>query len=498
MKPPYQFRADVRGSALHRLRRRRAAVWFSLVIVSIGILPVTVCSQTLFQVYDTTLTIARYRSVEDCLAAVHRVADSVLRARPEFTDTIPYRKGSGRDSTPMAVVDIARRCADSFNPDSVDLKGFVPTHSDWMRLYLTANRDDAAAIIAQRRLAIARQDGENKIFDVLQDIMTEYGNARPMRWSKVLETGEQLEAAATDSLQLYLSIAARFGYADLVVDTVVKERMAERILAMVVPLPSIIQSNPFWAHAVPAAAFRAKSFLTRSARMDSLRRGPDAYVAITRANWKASGGSELSAMPNLVGESAQPLEANAWFISNDAPVAAVSNHSRPSLGKVSLVVFLRQGCSVYTPGFLGKLDRGTERDPCHAAYAALRRLAKQYPSVEVTIVGRTSGYIPFTGIATPSEEVAMMQKWWLGFHRLPGTLAVATTQFFRLAGLDRRRIDKPVSNDINYLFGQKKDEISNRTMYLIDTNGTILYSDRLSLRAESILAEMLDVIMQRP
>ncbi len=114
----------------------------------------------------------------------------------------------------------------------------------------------------------------------------------------------------------------------------------------------------------------------------------------------------------------------------------------------------------------------------------------------MTVVAQTTGYIGEGPLLTPDAEAQFLQKWWLGYHRLPAALAVTNTRFFRLAELDRRRIDEPVENSVGYLFGMGQD-MGSKAMYLIDTNGTILHSGGMNQWGERELRGMLDVVMNR-
>ncbi len=487
----------------HRNRYRRGSVvWCIAGVLCVAIFSLSAPAQTLFPNRDTIPDISRYRTAEECMAAVTRVVDSVTRSQPDFSDTMPPRKGAGHDTMPSAVVAIADKCVAQFNPDSVVLTGLSPTYKDWMQLYLIAKRDDAAARVAQRRIAMAREkrektDTSDELYDVLLGVMNTYGDVRPLRWNKVQETGSRLDTAVKDSFKLYVAYNLQFMLADLVGDTAVRVKMAERVLAVTAPKTSTIGqiTNE---RLEKNGRFNALTFLTRVARMDSLKRSPDAYIAISRDNWTVAGGGTQSLIPGMIGESAEPLEAEFWFSSKNAPATATSDSPRPTSGKVSLIVFLRQGCNnVEIARFWGSKDRATFLAECEGTYSSIRRLGQRFPSLEITVVSRTSGYTP-TGPMTPSEEAATLQKWWLDFHQLPATLAVANTPFFRLTGFDRRRIDESVSNDINYLFEQSSQtEIGNKMAYLIDTNGKVIHSGGLSIQEEQTLKEMLDVIMQR-
>lgn len=492
-------------SLSERQRWWNSTIWSSripaYILLSIALGASALTAQTRFQIYDTIPALSQYRSVEACLAAVGRVSDSVKTMHLEEKESLPFRTGAGRDSLPSVVVAVAEQCVASFNPDSVTLTGAVETYTDWMRLYLSANRDEDAAVVARRRIAMPHPNSDT-LYHVLSQIMQIYGGARPVRWDKVQETVLRFEApgVASDSFKLFSVYDFVFRIASTLEDTASMTKMAERMISLGAYFPPDLKEAALFRSKVGPRLLFLENFLTRAARMDSLRHGPDAYIAIERANWEKTTKFFMFPMPAGIGEYALPLAAEFWFSSKDSPVASASDHPRPAKGKISLVVFLYQGCYKLTPSFSGQVDRAAFNGRCWVPYAILRRLGERYPSLEITLVARTSGYSVNTGPMSPPEEASILQKWWLGFHRLPATLAVANTSFFRLEGIDRRRIDEAVPNDVNYSFGQGPGPsvVPRAQVYLIDTNGMIIHSNSLiPASTEQTLTEMLDVMVQR-
>ena len=210
----------------------------------------------------------------------------------------------------------------------------------------------------------------------------------------------------------------------------------------------------------------------------------------------------------VVGETAPPLTGEFVFAPGGerlhGAVAGPNSStgptvSRPTRGKVSIVVFLYGGCRAESPVVVGKVRESFRTGDCLAAYTMLHRLARQFPEVEITIASRTIGYVGDTRPLTPAEEADVLQSWWLGFHRLPATLIIENTQFFRLEKYDRRRIDLPADNATRYLFGNERaSEIGNKYALLIDADGTVLDADHLVPWTEKRFRELLEIITKRP
>ncbi|MBK5188430.1 MAG: hypothetical protein JJD97_09295 [Gemmatimonadaceae bacterium] len=88
----------------------------------------------------------------------------------------------------------------------------------------------------------------------------------------------------------------------------------------------------------------------------------------------------------------------------------------------------------------------------------------------------------------------------LAAHRVPGTPVIGTTEFFRLAAPDRRRIEnKELPNFTAYSFGKSwPSELG--AAFLIDQYGTILYPTwQVSREFECFLGGMIECLLaQRP
>jgi hypothetical protein len=206
-----------------------------------------------------------------------------------------------------------------------------------------------------------------------------------------------------------------------------------------------------------------------------------------------------------LGEKAPPIVANFWFTGATATPARTTAGPntdgsdpapvRPSQGKVSLVLFLRGGCREDAPAFFREIVRVTQRAACWGTYAALRRFATRYPQVEITIVSHTMGYVGESPIISPEEEAKTLQAWWLGFHRLPATLAITSTEFFRMPNTDFRRVDHAVANNVAY--GFDRGEAGQKLAFLIDADGTVLHVNSLDRGSEEGFRELLDVVLNR-
>jgi hypothetical protein len=476
--------------------------------------------QTRFQLPDTTPDYAHYRTAAQCWLAVGRAKSVAERQGPVWRDTTELLHGLVLDSTPPAVVEVARRCSAPFQPESASLDEY----RELLSVYLSANRDDAAATVIARRLEglswAASPDGLSRT-DVLWTALSAYADARPIRWTKVLSIAQTLKA----HVDLSLSVAVYdtlFKLAGSMGDSAAQRQFAEQLIAAVDRISPAVKATPAYVK-IARKAYDALNYLQHQALLDSLRTNDAWYVATKQANWKRLASQARGIAPDFTGEKAVHIVGDFWYrpatTSSDGTSKRANGQKRspadsmgvmvlnadgapapirPTPGKVSLVVFVRGGCYPQGPSFRGLIDRPTYRDykGCWDTYAILHRFAKRFPSIEITLVSQTTGYLGWDGPLTPEAEAHLQADWWLGFHHLPAALAVVNTPFDRLPQPDHRRIDKPVANNVNYLYGTGTD-IPPQRAYLVDETGTILYADDLNRFHERDFREILDVVTRR-
>lgn len=233
--------------------------------------------------------------------------------------------------------------------------------------------------------------------------------------------------------------------------------------------------------------------------LDSLKIGPKPYVDLRNSYWEKIRGENSDKLPNYVGEGASPLTADFWFTRNGDSVIRLPEapEQRPFNGRISMVVFYDIRCNDNTPVFIGRYHRSHESVGCLQSYPILRRLHQSYPEMQVTIFSLTDGYIGNSEPMSPEEEAQQKSIWWLGTHQLPGILGVAEQKFFKLPEPDGRRIDEPNENSINYLFGAN-GRVRSGVFYLIDEDGTVIFSGGLDRYTEKALTQLLDIVTSRP
>lgn len=489
--------------------RKKLGRLFVLICITLYAVGQTVGAQTRFASRDTTPDISKYGLIEECIAGFHRVLRAEEIKLPDWRDTIELVGGEEFKPIPGAAQNFSSRCLAKFNPDSVNLDMYLL----WIRLYLGAGNDDAAQLTAKRKLASLsweKQDSSIFLGQAIDSILNEYSRARPYRADLVRSLLDSyLEGPSSPSsleqiVNLYFS---KVRYELFSGDTVAGKLWAHKILSLIDSFPRSEKDSEFVTKHAPASIASAMEIIEGDALLDSLRVSGQAYAQLRRSFWKdVTTGSAANDYIRMVGEKAMPLVGEFKYAKNgNSSGSAVSTGvsssgtSYPTAGKVSLIVFLYGGCRVETPIVAGKA-RDQYNSVCFDSYSVLRRLAEEYPDVEMTIVSRTMGYLGQLNPLSPENEASMLRWWWLENHKLPASLIITNTEYFRLPGLDRRRIDSPDENMLNYsyLASQRRNRvIENKTFYLVDSDGTILESGTLDVRSEQKLKPILDIITKR-
>ncbi|HEY9425537.1 MAG TPA: hypothetical protein VIR34_00145, partial [Gemmatimonadaceae bacterium] len=375
---------------------------------------------------------------------------------------------------------IARRCSARIAAAAVPRAEFAAT----LQLFLLAGRDADARTLVERRLAAVKPSAIGERAAVLDTALRAFLGAevvgdpflhpvlaaRPARieiadsllgmFDSTLARipGDSLRAESIGAHARFMSEARDAG------DTA-RATVAARHLVTLARAGKL-ESSSVYGRAITEFTRAALELIAWPALLDSLRHGTPAYVARLRSDWAKASGERPESYGRFqpAGSIAPPIEADFWFGRDDGAA------SRPTRGRVALVVFLDQ--------------RRCAAQQCFVAYAALHRLAAKYPELEITLVARTHGYLSQVAPPPPEEEAKLLRRHWLDERRLPGALAVHNTDYYRLPEPDERRIERDDPNDERYQFGRTS---SNRSPFeravLVDRNGVVV--DESLLRESS-------------
>ena len=474
------------GHVPHRFACR-ASRWGGAALALV--LATSAAAQTRFTWPDTIVDVAKYATVDQCLAATQRVQEgqAALHSMVVWRDTMPVDVQETLKPLAAPVTKTAVSCAAQFDERTAKLSDFAPL----MTLYLVANRDADAKALLERRLADITSRSTHERVAVEDSAVLIYLHAQPKR----LDPAEQLLVARArsggdrlDRLALYgrLMDAARDAG-----DTTRARRAALWIVAVGDSLTQAERESDKYTKLGPLGGdlmiFGAvQQIVGVKTLVDSLRRGTMAMVNLERTMWLHYTKQRPESFPLPIGEHAPPVAGDIWYPRE----AAGERHPAP--GHVSVVEFV-DGSALGT--CLGIGSWGVITDACAYPFSSLRRLSDRVPGLDVTFVVGTRGNFLHAKPPSPAEEAELYRNWIEPFRIKGAVLSVTTRDFWNLPAPDGRRIDKLTPNSIGYSFG-KSWAIEGNSFggkYLIDQDGIIVDV----IFNEQATNEFVDALVQR-
>lgn len=459
-------------------------------------------SQTLFTIPDTAPNYGAYRHMDECIAAVRRTVSEAERQNTLWKDTAEFVQEDLLKGLPEHAVLIGKQCMERVWVDTLSLE-----HANiWASGLLMADRDVDVALLYRRLLDSVSDRSDVKSFGgFFNDIWSVYRNARPVR-VEALESIYSLALQEIPSDSAYWRLFLEFALVELYDVVGSHDRAIEHSYNLLAFADENLLSSikdPTWRFFIGSELFNILQRLSEEDEGgDSLSSSSDAYRAYLKNLW-----DQVQAVPfeSAVGNTAPVLQGDFWFESKLTKVRTVysSVHDKyrsipyvetPVEGKLNLIAFFQAGCHNTTRPLLYGRDNGTPF--CWAPLSTIRRIKEMYPDIQVTIVTKTYGNLGDAPPLAPADEADTLAKYFLGFHRIPGTLVVSNTPFFRLAGLDNRRIDAETENDINYTINGQ--ELSRHgSILLVDEVGKIFHYGDITGAEEAKVKKKIAAVLKR-
>lgn len=414
-------------------------------------------AQTLFIRQDTSPNYTAYNDVDACIAglnrliAEHDLKDSIWRDTAEFDKTWSLTR-----RIPTYIVQVGRVCFERIDVDTLPL---TRAH-DWAAALLIMNRDTDAQRIHLRWFDSLPLESYEREFERLLKV---YADARPRRTEALNNIYNiALEKIPTDSIYWIISVklmAVHLAAEEDEVDEKFVSQLESEILTAVDSNPSLKVQHP----TLPLQLFGMLLKKYKLQSLDSLGVSTDAYSSFTKHLGERAG-VDLSSI--AYGNIGSIIEGDYWFqpTANESSKGGLSTKGLsqyygttkkilPSPNKVNMIVFLQGSCHTSSPrasarsfnrlndgGLMSGVVGGLKG--CWSTFAAIHRFKRAYPNLEITIKSGTFGFLGDAPPLIPSDEADSLAKYFLNFHRLPATLVVSTTDFFRVEGIDQRRIDQ--------------------------------------------------------
>lgn len=429
-------------------------------------------AQTRFEWPDTTVDVGTYTTIDKCLAATRRIRDGIHLGAwsPVWRDTMPSDAQWSLEPLPALVTQAAQRCAARFGARTASLGDFALL----MQLYLEAGRDTDANALLTRRLQEVRATHEAERAAVLDSVFHFYLNAQPVRLDAAEAVLQRRGGSAADRIARLTPYAWLTGAAFSAGDTARAHRVAQEFLALADSLtPAERNSRTFQPL---KAVIYVYSFVANGHQLlDSLRHSTTAYARVMGLMWARFTGRLPETLP-FIGKKAVPVVGDFWVPSQAA------GRPRPTPGRVALVVFWDGSMSCFNSFQFtvnsGDLSGEQSDGGCFSDAAALHRLARRFPALQITIVTRTGrnvfGYLP---PLSPTETADWLERAAAAFQ-LPGALAIVSqSPALRLPAPDNRIVeDSPDSNVVHYRFGDTNNTSQSLGAFLVDQHGTIVWN----------------------
>ena len=468
-------------------------------------------AQTLFTRPDTTPNYAKYHYIDECVSAIDRLTREADFKDSIWSDTAHYDLVRLKRPLPANAIVEGKACLARFNFDTITRSKAIEAadallkadrDADALRLYLRL-RDSASTRILR--------DG------AIDELLWRYEVARPMRVAAAKELHERWFAeGGPDSLSFVMLAQLRIARMTRAVgDTEYARKAVRAAMAANDGRPVAERNADYQQSARTRELYPLLKWVTEDEEADSLSKSTASYRAYRAGLIERIFGDSLAGrgelterrIPEIPGDfvyrfSSEQQPHSTHVRDGLASYRRLNNDQKTHLpvpGRINAVAFLRGGCHGLTTA------RGIARPnpPPHRVNSSvncinqisiLRRLKHKFPDLEITVVTHTFGSLGNAPPLEPPNEADTLAKFFLGFHRIPGTLVVSTTPYFRLAGFDNRRIDQPTA----YEDKLEQEGVSTLgIMHLVDENGVVFFSFRYPPERELEMERILRAAVNR-
>ncbi len=427
-------------------------------------------AQTRFARPDTTPNYAAYKYLDECVAAIGRLKERAVAADPIWEDTVSLDTLKLRRPLPKEVVEYATVCLAKVDVDTVSLKS---SHAVAAAL-LVANRDGDVQRMYRRFADSIANDSTREHY---MGMLGTYMHAVPVRLDRVIDLYElgllrlQPDSVVTGLMlrTVVAAVSARSG------DQTLAQKIAVEIVGIVDTLSPKYRDSPQYQEMAKGLFYPFVSALMPKEAEDSLAVSTEAYRDYLAGIWKSffgyAPGTEIG--PYAV---AAPEPTGHFWYSNMGSVGqikAITPGYSFEKGKITMIYFVQGGCHANYESVIMGRNNGFASG-CWAEIHKIRKILEEYPNIKLVVVSSTFGSFGDASPLTPQQEADTLANYFLGFHKLKGTQIVYQTEFIRLGGYDKRKVDSETENQIAFQFGDVQLVGSNNVV-LIDELGQIFH-----------------------
>ncbi len=437
-------------------------------------------AQTRFETSDTVPNYAAYKYVDECFMAVVRLDYQADIKDSIWHDTLPEdTRVAQRPVAPTAIAH-GRTCLAKVNIDTVSPN--VEEFDLLGKVLLMVERDDDVERLILRMLDSAKNATEwNQVYNAAAIL---YSVARPIR-TKGLQHLFQLSSpyetpkeAEERRVYTHVEIAAA---ALTLGDTVLPREVVSEVLQKLTT-KAIEKKDSRGRSRFGTQLFALATDVLLDQAMDSLKVSTKAYRQFLEQLWsKMSDAPFFLSSAEKIGEKAPSISGKYWYqngwsidagghLRTSNQVTPIDAHGVPVPGKVNAILFLQGGCHSNASRNPNRFVRKEGAENCWVDGALAKRLKQQFPKLEVIVVSRTFGTFGGGLPMTVEDEAKTLSNYILGFFQIPAMQTVVETEFVRMPGLDRRRLDIPTESQEDY------KNIAQGDVILVDEHGEIFHN----------------------
>ncbi len=459
----------------------RFASWKVGVLLSV--ITAGICNaQTRFEWPSRQTDVGTYTYLDQCLGAAYRVRDSVEGSGTVLKDTLTLARYGPFHLLDNVVVNSADRCVASIPLSSVTVDNTLLAQ----KVLLIANRDADVASLYRKRFDAVSTDSQK--IDVITSTVLLLAGVTPARLllaDTLLHDLQPYDGQWNKRAKLDV-----FGKLCRLSDLASNDALVTKYCGGWLSIVDNMPDEEFAQHGPIGIAVNVfRRLVKRSELQDSLEKSGASYVSLVRSIIKSSfrgweGGGTL-------GKKVEPIVGDFWFPES----ARGMNYPRP--GKVTLVLSARMAAQVFGGEF--------------PALMRLKRLAVQFPKLDIVTLSGTTGYFGMLSPPEPAAEAELNYRRIVDFYKVPVVMAVTTTPSWRLSDPDRRRIFDPYPHSKTYenMYSNvliAENNPKNRTGgwanadysgFLVDADGVIVDFVGMNIEEEKTLTTNIGILLKR-
>ncbi len=411
---------------------------FSLrnILILLGLMSTAlpVQSQTKFERPDTSPNYAAYRNLDECIVAISRQIHQYDDSLRFWKDTGVYEREKMFEPYTTEQQMIGKECFKKFTIDSLSEK----IQYLWLDYLLQVGRVDEVWALSMKILDA--QPDSSRYMQIALYASKMSGN-RPFQFQRLLDLIEmEKQRTPQNSLLAHTSLqSTRLWILNEIKDSVLVPEALRKYLELYRQLPS---AQKITMGSSVAAFYNVVSF---NEMMDSISAGSKAHLDYRRNVHSIAFENEIPFDRVFLEIDMPRIQTDFWYFKpkvgrDSTPLKKIQEPVRiPSAGKVNVISFI-DGCSREYPDI--RPGRRAGSSDCTAYYSVLARLQKKFPDAEFTTVTKTFGFVGNSAMLTPEAEADSLSKQYMNHWGLAGYFTVGVTEYFRIPGLDRRRIDE--------------------------------------------------------